>query len=182
MKSALRSMGLAVLLFAAYAVAQGAYSSPPMIETAVAVPAVYDSQPAFSEREVRCVQRTIFGEARNQSYPAQVAVGASLVTRSLSGNYPSDLCSVARQASQFKGYASGIALPNDIEAAAWDQARMAAINATYGYGALPDEYRSTMFFRRADEKVGWMNKFKVLGRLDDMVFYGAERSTRDKSA
>lgn len=181
MKNALRSMCVAVCLFAAYAVAQGAYSTPTVIEANVAIPSIADS-PAFSEREVRCVQRTIFGEARNQSYPAQVAVGASIVNRSLSGSYPNDLCSVVSQTSQFKGYASGIFLPNDIEAAAWDKARIAAESATYGYASLPAEYRSTMYFRRVDEKVGWMSKFKALGRLNDMVFYGSERSTHDKSA
>ena len=143
------------------------------ITVPLAIPEAQNVTPVYSDKELRCVQRTVFGEARNQSYAAQVAVAATLVSRSLSGSYPANLCEVAKQDSQYFGYSGGVALHNDIDAAAWDEAGAAAEHAVINYALLPEQYRAALYFRSGGGGISVAaRKFKVLGRLDDLVFYG----------
>jgi N-acetylmuramoyl-L-alanine amidase len=169
MKRMFYSIALAVGMMAMYA---AVIAAPPtsLYTESIAIPAHYDT-PAFSDKEVRCVQRTVFGEARNQSYATQVAVAASIVNRSLSGNYANDLCAVAAQTSQYQGYSGGVALGNDIEAAAWDRAFAATDHALFGYASLPEQYRLSMFFHQVDVKPAWSETYEVIGRLDSLIFY-----------
>jgi spore germination cell wall hydrolase CwlJ-like protein len=150
-------------------------SGPAFVTMPLALPDAADT-PAYSDSELRCVQRTVFGEARNQSYATQVAVAASVVTRSLSGTYPANLCEIVKQDHQYIGYSGGVSLSNDIEASAWDTAGAAARHAALDYGSLPEQYRQTMFFRTAGSPgandLASKRSYRVLGRLDSMIFYG----------
>lgn len=137
----------------------------------IAVP-TYNSAPAFTSTEQRCVQRMVFGEARNQAYSVQVAVAASVVNRSLSGTYPTDLCAVVAQSGQYKGYQRSITLPNDAEQVAWNTAANATSAALEGYGSLPADYRKSLYFHEVN-LADWSRQYKPLGRLGNLIFYGS---------
>lgn len=122
---------------------------------------------AWQQHEVECLARTIYGEARNQPYHGQVAVGAVVVARSLHPSWPSDLCKVVSQKGQFGGFYLGTIK----EQRAWKVALKAAMHATEGFGTLPESYRTSYFFR--NETDGSFARFaKRKGRIADHYFYG----------
>lgn len=143
---------------------------------AIEVPAVAMT-PAFTVSERLCMQRVVYGESRGESYAAQVAVAASMVTRSLSGQFPGDICKVALQPNQYKGYKATIILHTDADLMAWSAAESAVERATTHYDTLPDEYRQVFYFHDTSETSTWHGQHHLLGKLGKIVFYGKGSST-----
>lgn len=177
------SLGLclgALLACAAYAAAPPSDAGPIMTTVQLDLP---ENQPTslYSVAEVRCVQRTVFGEARNQKFAAQVAVAATIVNRSLAGTYPADLCRIVKQSDQYYGYSASVALTNDAEIAAWDSAVAATEYALYQYGSLPSNYRQALYFASDRSGVGWhatSKQLKTIGRLDGLIFYSENGNSK----
>lgn len=133
----------------------------------VELPKQQPKPPAWSEAEIECLARTIYGESRNQPYHGQVAVGAVVVARSLSPRWPSDLCAVVSQKGQFGGYYTA----KIREHRAWEVALKAAQHATEGFPTLPESYRTSYFFRNATDSS--FDRFaKRKGKIADHFFYG----------
>lgn len=132
------------------------------------------SGPAWSEEEIECLTLTIYGEARNQPFHGQVAVGAVVVSRSLSPNWPKNLCDVVREKGQFAGYWA--ALEGGVkEKGAWDSAKRAADFATSGYPYLSEQYRKVFFFTRRKEVSPFHNKMELVGYIMDHAFYSENK-------
>lgn len=129
------------------------------------------SELPFTTREIECVRRTVYGEAKGEPYQVQLAVAATIVNRSLSANWPDDLCKVVRQPNQFQGYSSVITLYGDAEIEAWDTALQASIVATTFYGTLPLDYRRALYFHTAG-KGDWRKQHALLWTIGRMTFYG----------
>jgi hypothetical protein len=62
-------------------------------------------QSAFTEKELKCAADMVFGEAGGEPFAGKVAAAAVAIRRSLSAQWPFDLCSVVREPNQFYGYA-----------------------------------------------------------------------------
>jgi hypothetical protein len=62
-------------------------------------------QSAFTEKELKCAADMVLGEAGGEPFAGQVAAAAVAIRRSLSAQWPFDLCSVVREPNQFYGYA-----------------------------------------------------------------------------
>ncbi len=148
---------------------------PAVYTTPLAIPAS-DSAPAFTSAEQLCIQRTVYGEARGEPFAAQVAVAASMVTRSLSGAFPSDICKVATQPGQYNGYNSTTTLRNEADARSWQTASAAVEVATMTYGSLPATYREVTYFDSGKVKTTWSADRRVIGRLGTLIFYGKRTS------
>lgn len=119
-----------------------AISPAPLTTIPLVLPATV-SQPVWSPAEMQCLTVMIYGEARNQPFEGQVAVGAVAVNRSLQGSWAPDVCSVVKQKGQFHGYWNAPRRPaNVIEARAWQTAAKAA----YAASGLPARYQGLYFF------------------------------------
>lgn len=119
-----------------------AVSPPPMTTIPLSLPATV-SQPIWSDEEMKCLTVMIYGEARNQPFEGQVAVGAVAVNRSLQGSWAPDVCKVVKQKGQFHGYWNAPrSTRNVIEAKAWQTAARAAQAAV----RLPGRYQGLYFF------------------------------------
>jgi len=127
--------------------------------------------PVFTEDEVECVRRVVYGEARGESYQVQLAVAATVVNRSLSGKWPTDLCGVVKQPKQFVGYRTVITLYNSADVEAWDDALEAAHVATSYYGTLSDDYRRMIFFHSTSLKTDWQSRHTLIQKIGGLVFY-----------
>ena len=90
MKRQLYNIGFALALLCVYAFCMAGIEQPaiPNVVSASLELPTYTVSPTFTAAEERCVQRMVFGEARNQTHATQVAVAATVVNRSLSGTYP----------------------------------------------------------------------------------------------
>lgn len=130
--------------------------------------------PLFTNAERMCMQRVVYGEARSESFATQVAVAASMVTRSLTPGFPHDICKVALQFDQYKGYRTVIVLHTDTDLTAWDTAAAAVERASVYYAMLPDQYRQAVYFHDNTVKPAWHAQHVLLGRLGNMTFYGKE--------
>lgn len=128
---------------------------------------------AFTDEERDCLARTVYGEAANQPLEGKVAVAAVLVTRSLKGAWPSDLCAVARQPAQFGGYREQVRLGNFLDRNAYHEAQVAALLAAERYGALPAQLRRATFFHEGKARKRWQGQ-PMIAKIGDHVFYGGE--------
>lgn len=164
------------VVFTLFLIGQAASAMTPAASLrtiALELPAAQAVPAAWSEAELLCLTRMVYGEARNQPYAGQVAVAAVAVNRNLHGR-GNDLCTVVSEPGQFSGYRLWPVPFNLIERQAWDRAVLAAHQATEGYGTLPESYRTSFFFHSgSDPRFKWAN---VKGRLGDHIFYGQEKT------
>lgn len=142
----------------------------PLQTVSIALPEPVATPPAWSQAELGCLARMIYGEARNQPYAGQVAVAAVAVNRSLKARWAGDLCSVVKAKGQFQGYRDRVRPRNQVDTLAWEQALRAAQHATDGYGTLPKSYQSSYFFHAKAAK-GFDRWATPQGRIGDHVFY-----------
>lgn len=128
-------------------------------------------QKTYTNREIQCVRNAVYGEARGQPPIVQVAVAATIISRSESGKYPRDLCKVVKQANQFQGYSSVITLHGEDAAEAWDMASQVAWYAADHYQTLPEWMRKSMYFHDTSIKTNWHNSHKLIGKMGGLIFY-----------
>lgn len=133
--------------------------------------------PAWSDVEIKCLALTIYGEARNQPFHGQVAVGAVVVSRSLSPDFPKELCEVVKQKKQFAGYWAALEIEKagKIQSDPWKKALEAAAYATDGYIYLSPQYQKVFFFTLKGENSAFHKTLPVIGKIQDHVFYGLRR-------
>lgn len=135
------------------------------------LPAETPAPSPWSEAEIECLARTVYGESRNQPFNGQVAVAAVVVSRSLNPKWPKDLCAVVRQPKQFAGYWATKNPPTGNRSAAWESAFAAARLATEAYGALPESYRSVYYFTVRHERSAFHAKLPLQGYIADHAFF-----------
>ena len=90
---------------------------------------------------LRCLARIIYGEARSDSVEGQRAVAWTALNRTVDGRWPSSVCGVAMQPSQFS------LAPKTVERDAWqaslDVARQVLIDR---FNKEPDPTNGAVFF------------------------------------
>lgn len=88
---------------------------------------------SISEDEIYMMAKMIYAEARGESYQGQVAVGAVIMNRIKSNQFPNTMSGVLFQSKQFSAVDDGqyYMTPNDSAiSAAWEAA--AGVDPTYG--------------------------------------------------
>ena len=158
------------LLLAAASYAASWAPVPRMESVPLPLPRAEAPARAWSEAEVGCLARTIYGEARDQPVEGQVAVAAVVVARSLHPKWPKDLCAVVTQRGQFAGYRSTVRCPNRIECAAYAKAVEVARMTTEGFYRLPKQYQRVYYFHEGTQP-RFSQWAKVEGRIGHHIFY-----------
>lgn len=120
-------------------------------------------------REMVCLSKAIYWEARNQPFNAQVAVAQVVLNRAEDGRFGNSLCAVVYQRDgrlcQFSWVCThGNRRPRD--QAAWEIATYAAYLAVFDHHDLVD---GAIFFH--DKRIRRWSHLEQTVRIGDLTFY-----------
>jgi hypothetical protein len=117
--------------------------------------------------EERCLAGAVYFESKGESLEGQLAVARVVMARAKSGRFPSTLCGVVYQPSQFSFVRGGRMPRIDTGSQHWRNA--VAISQI----ALDDSWKSpvegALFFHARYVSPGW--RLKRMGSVDNHVFY-----------
>jgi N-acetylmuramoyl-L-alanine amidase len=121
--------------------------------------------PAYAASDVDLLARLIMAEAESESYGAKVAVGAVVLNRVESSQWPNTISGVIYQ--NINGYYQFSPVANGtINRPANEESIRAAKAAMSGY----DPTNGAMFYYDTSTKNQWMLSKPVSARIDNMVF------------
>lgn len=127
---------------------------------------------AYSDAEIQCVRKTVYGEASGQPFETQVAVAATIINRAIDTRWPDDLCDVVKQRFQFAGYHKRMPLDSRAKSDAWDFAAHVTIWTIAGYAALPAQTRRYRYFNTAGQTPHWKKLHRYYATIGGIDFYG----------
>lgn len=133
---------------------------------------VSDAVHAMSSKDVKCLARNIYYEARGEDIKAQIAVANVTINRVKHSKYPDSICKVIHQPYQFS-WTTGYKRPHEskVDIEAWRLAVKIARNAINGkYG---DVTRGATHYHSVRVKPSWAKSRKVkrVARIGKHVFY-----------
>jgi spore germination cell wall hydrolase CwlJ-like protein len=144
------------------------------------------------EKELLCLQKNIYFEARNQSNVAKYAVAWVTINRTSSTKYPNTVCSVVKQARldvngnpklnqcKFSWYCDGKSdrpnLDNPIERRAWEVSGQVADkmlrSCYYNHDMCPDDVTNgALYYHAKTVNPYWVSGAILLAEIDDHKFY-----------
>ncbi len=125
-----------------------------------------DTRTSLSAEE-QCLAGAVYFESKGESLPGQLAVARVVMARSKSGRFPSSLCGVVYQKSQFS-FVRGNSMPRiDTGGAHWRNAVAVSKIALNNSWKSPVE--GALFFHARRVSPGW--RLTRLGTVDNHVFY-----------
>ena len=120
-------------------------------------------------RDLQCLAQAIYFEARGEPLAGQLAVGAVIVNRTTSGQYPSDYCSVVMQSGQFSFVRHGRIPSPDERSLAWTHAK---VLARVAHEELwPSAAGGALYFHARYVHPGWARNKVMLATIDSHIFY-----------
>jgi hypothetical protein len=118
-------------------------------------------------KEQRCLAGAVFFESKGESLAGQLAVAKVVIARSKSDRFPSTLCGVVYQKSQFSFIRGGRMPAINTSSAAWKNA------VAISHIALNNSWKSSvegaLFFHARYVSPGW--KLKRMATIDNHIFY-----------
>lgn len=149
------------------AVADGEVSlSPAVAFTTLAAAVAAQPLPDAANDETACLAGAIYFESHGEPLVGQLAVAKVILNRTRSGRYPTTICGVVTQRSQFSFVRGGV-MPTPPEGAAYRTALAIAELAVSDRWADPSEGALAFHARRVSP--GWaMRRVAVIG---NHVFY-----------
>lgn len=123
-------------------------------------------RPAKLDAELRCLAGAVYFESRGESLPGQLAVAHVVINRAKSNRFPSSMCGVVFQRSQFS-FVRGGKMPKIREGRQWDNAiaiAQIAMNESWKNHAP-----GALFFHARYVSPGW-RKTRV-AQIDNHIFY-----------
>ena len=123
-------------------------------------------RPAYLDDELRCLAGAVYFESRGESLPGQLAVAHVVLNRAQSGRFPTSLCGVVHQKSQFS-FVRGGRMPAVRNGAQWNNA--VAIAQIAREGSWKNQAPGALFFHARYVSPGW-RKTRVAA-IDNHIFY-----------
>lgn len=124
---------------------------------------------AGQDRQMECLAKAVYWEARNQPFPAQVAVAQVVLNRVADGRFRPDICGVVFQRNsrgcQFT-WACDRRKRQPRDQQAWAVARQAAYAATDDHR---DMVRGAIFFH--DSSIRRWPHLERTARIGQLIFY-----------
>lgn len=134
-----------------------------------AVPALkYAGVPEWEAEELECAVKTVFGEARGESFEGQFRVALVMFNRAKHGAWGYDLCQVARAKNQFAGY---WAAPSNYQSLPEHAKVRASVLVAYLAGGWLTEYSRVLYFAGVSERSGFHARLKVFDTVGGHRFY-----------
>ncbi|MEP7348451.1 MAG: cell wall hydrolase [Sphingorhabdus sp.] len=119
------------------------------------------------DRETQCLAGAVYFESKGESLSGQLAVARVVMARAQSGRFPSSLCGVVYQKSQFS-FVRGNGMPRiDTGSNNWRNA--VAISQIAQSNAWQSPVEGALFFHARYVSPGW--RLTRIGTVDNHVFY-----------
>lgn len=125
------------------------------------------SMPAEIDDELRCLAGAVYFESRSESLYGQLAVANVVINRAESGRFPTTLCGVVFQRSQFSFVRAGRMPPINTAGRQWKNA--VAIAQIARDQSWANKAPGALFFHATHVSPGW-NKARI-ARIDNHIFY-----------
>lgn len=119
------------------------------------------------DAEARCLAGAVYFESKGESLAGQLAVARVVLARTKSGRFPSTICGVVYQPSQFSFVRGGRMPAINTGSAAWNNA--VAISKIALDGSWKSPVEGALFFHARYVSPGW--KLKRMGTIDNHIFY-----------
>jgi Cell Wall Hydrolase len=123
--------------------------------------------PGAMDAETRCLAGAVYFESKGESLPGQLAVARVVLARTKSGRFPSSICGVVFQKSQFSFVRGGRMPAIDTRGAHWRNA--VAISEIALNNSWKSPVEGALFFHARYVSPGW--KLKRIGAIDNHIFY-----------
>lgn len=117
--------------------------------------------------ETRCLAGAVYFESKGESLAGQLAVARVVLARTKSGRFPSSICGVVYQPSQFSFVRGGKMPPIATGSIHWKNA--VAISKIALDGSWKSPVEGALFFHARYVSPGW--RLKRMGTIDNHVFY-----------
>ncbi len=141
----------------------------PMATTMVSVPVVTRTVEAtaakYSQKELDCLAKNLYHEARGEGFIGMEAVAMVTLNRVKAKGFPSDICDVVYQESQFSWTAVEKKV---VDTQAWQQAKHIV---QYAVNATEDITDGALFFHAKHVKPQWAKHFDVALVVNNHIFY-----------
>lgn len=141
-------------------------SAPVTAESLAALVAATPA-PDTLDPELRCLAGAVYFESRGESLTGQLAVAHVVINRAESGRFPTSLCGVVHQPSQFS-FVRGGKMPAIRESSTlWSNA--VAIAQIARSGSWKNQAPGALFFHARHVSPGW-RKTRI-AQIDNHIFY-----------
>jgi spore germination cell wall hydrolase CwlJ-like protein len=141
---------------------------------ALATPATTKAQD-LSPRQMECLSRAIYFEARNQSFEGQFAVAWVVLSRMRHPAFPRTMCDVIHQrrgsVCQFSWTCTALRSARPRNVVAWQQAQQIA---RFAVQQPVDTYPQMLYFHARRQPFRWRHLTEV-AEIQDHIFYGDRR-------
>jgi spore germination cell wall hydrolase CwlJ-like protein len=117
--------------------------------------------------EERCLAGAVYFESKGESLPGQLAVARVVLARTKSGRFPTSICGVVYQKSQFSFVRGGRMPAINTGSVHWRNA--VAISKIALDGSWKSPVEGALFFHARYVSPGW--KLRRIGSIDNHVFY-----------
>lgn len=168
MKYFLETIFLATILtFSAPVIAPEIAWDGTLIEREIVLP---DPIPDYTPEDILCLQKNIYFEARGEGLDGMKAVAAVTMNRTEDSRFPSTVCGVVYQRSQFSWtHQLGNQNFRKNEKLVWDQAGLIAEQALQN--KLEHKAGGSLFFHAKHVKPGWSHKKAYVTTIGGHLFY-----------
>jgi N-acetylmuramoyl-L-alanine amidase len=119
------------------------------------------------DAEMRCLAGAVYFESKGESLAGQLAVARVVLARTKSGRFPSTICGVVYQPSQFSFVRGGRMPAISTGSLHWKNA--VAISKIALDGSWKSPVEGALFFHARYVSPGW--KLKRVGTIDNHIFY-----------
>jgi spore germination cell wall hydrolase CwlJ-like protein len=123
--------------------------------------------PGELDAEGRCLAGAVYFESKGESLAGQLAVARVVLARTKSGRFPSTICGVVYQPSQFSFVRGGKMPAISTGSLHWKNA--VAISKIALDGSWKSPVEGALFFHARYVSPGW--KLKRVGTIDNHIFY-----------
>jgi hypothetical protein len=125
---------------------------------------------AVSDEDRKCLAKNIYFEARGESQVGQAAVAWVTLNRVAASEFPTNICAVVWQSSQFSWTHDGKSdRPRD--PAAWATAQAIAREVVEAYGVDRDPTEGATYFHATTVKPKWAKQFERVVQIDNHIFF-----------
>lgn len=119
------------------------------------------------DAETHCLAGAVYFESKGESLAGQLAVARVVLARTKSGRFPSTICGVVYQPSQFS-FVRGRSMPHiNTGSSQWKNA--VAISKIALDGSWKSPVEGALFFHARYVSPGW--RLKRMGTIDNHIFY-----------
>ena len=162
---------VAVMLF----LVSGTHHAPPVQESAINQN--IDSKREFSitQREVKCLEKNVFMEARGESLAGMMAVAKTTLNRARMEGWPPDVCKVVYQKSQFSWTLKSkknqqIKLKNNIDIQSYSLVQLATQLSIAAEMMQIDFMNGANYYHTTSVNPTWGRKMEVVAVIGDHIF------------